>query len=321
MNHLSKITNSISANSIVYMAIGSSMKYYVTDPLVPSNQTGYTRLLTRENNQQYPIFLGKMRQNKGCTIILFDHYLEDDLKIPLPLYQTQMVVDQSTNQPIFRKLEYEQTTVFAFRENYDYNDIHFMTRLVEKCLSINSKLIVQDFTGRDLAPLYDTLLDIFGKEEMLPNILFDVTAGNCDCFIEFVKEDCSLYPDGSFVNEKYKRLSQVSNEYISRRVFVDRLKVITNEISWIYITKCKNPECDFSFPEKVYYLFTVYDIKKPENENVTERFGQLLEHLIRDVTSFQQCEPDVTHNIISVLHDRSTFLHLWTFKTPIFMTP
>lgn len=306
--HLSNIINSISANSIVYMAIGSSMKYYVSDPSLLSNQKGYTRLLTRQNNQQYPIFLGKMRQSKGCTIILFDHYLEDDLKIPLPLYQTQIVIDQSTNQSIFRKLEYEQTTVFAFHENYDYNDIHFMTRLVEKCLSINSKLIVQDFTGRDLAPLYDTLLDIFGKEEMLPNILFDVTAGNGDCLIEFVDEDCSLYPDGSFVNEKYKRLSQVSNLSISRRVFVDRLKVITNEISWIYITKCKNPECDFSFPEKVYYLFTVYDIKKPENENVTERFGQLLEHLIRDVTSFQQCEPDVAHNIISVLHDRSTFL-------------
>jgi hypothetical protein len=182
------------------MAIGSSMKYYVSDPSLLSNQKGYTRLLTRQNNQQYPIFLGKMRQSKGCAIILFDHYLEDDLKIPLPLYQTQIVIDQSTNQSIFRKLEYEQTTVFAFHENYDYNDIHFMTRLVEKCLSINSKLIVQDFTGRDLAPLYDTLLDIFGKEEMLPNILFDVTAGNGDCLIEFVDEDCSLYPDGSFVN-------------------------------------------------------------------------------------------------------------------------
>jgi len=320
MNHLLKITNSISDHSIVYIAIGSSMKYYVTDPLLSSNQTGYTRLLTRENNQQYPIFLDKMKKNNGRTIILFDPNLEDDLKIPLPLYQTHSKIDQSTNQPIFRKLEYEQTTVFALHENYDYNDIHFMIRIIEKCLSNNSKLIVQDFTGRDLAPLYDTLLDIFGKEEMLPNILFDATAGNGDCFIQFVDEDCSLYPDGSFVNEKYKRLSQVSNQSlnqssnepsnnsISKRVFVDRIKVITNEISWIYITKCKNPKSDYSFPEKVYYLFNVYDIKKPEMENMTERFGQLLEQLIRDVTFFQQCTPDVADNIISVLHDRSTFL-------------
>jgi hypothetical protein len=275
------------------------MKYYVTDPSLPSNQTGYTRLVTRQNNQQYPMFFDKLGNTKRRIIILFDLYLEDDLKIPLSLYQT---------------------TVFALHENYDYNDIHFMTRIIEKCLSNNSKLIVQDFTGRDLAPLYDTLLDIFGKEEMLPNILFDATAGNGDCFTQFVDEDCSLYPDGSFVNEKYKRLSQVSNQYlnqssnepsnnsISKRVFVDRIKVITNEISWIYITKCKNPKSDYSFPEKVYYLFNVYDIKKPEMENMTERFGQLLEQLIRDVTFFQQCTPDVADNIISVLHDRSTFL-------------
>jgi hypothetical protein len=275
------------------------MKYYVTDPSLPSNQTGYTRLVTRQNNQQYPMFFDKLGNTKRRIIILFDLYLEDDLKIPLSLYQT---------------------TVFALHENYDYNDIHFMTRIIEKCLSNNSKLIVQDFTGRDLAPLYDTLLDIFGKEEMLPNILFDATAGNGDCFIQFVDEDCSLYPDGSFVNEKYKRLSQVSNQSlnqssnepsnnsISKRVFVDRIKVITNEISWIYITKCKNPKSDYSFPEKVYYLFNVYDIKKPEMENITERFGQLLEQLIRDVTFFQQCTPDVADNIISVLHDRSIFL-------------
>jgi hypothetical protein len=204
MNHLLKITNSISNHSIVYIAIGSSMKFYVTDPLLPSNQTGYTRVLTRENNQQYPIFLDKMKQNKGRIIILFDHYLEDDLKIPLPLYQTYSKIDQSTNQTIFRKLEYEETTVFAFHENYNYNDIYFMTQIVEKCLSNNSKLIVQDFTGRDLAPLYDTLLDMFGKEEMLPNILFDVTVGTGECLINFVEEDCSLYTDGSFVNEKYK---------------------------------------------------------------------------------------------------------------------
>jgi len=299
MNHLLNITNSISDHSIVYIGIGSSMKYYVTDPSLPSNQTGYTRLVTRQNNQQYPMFFDKLGNTKRRIIILFDLYLEDDLKIPLSLYQT---------------------TVFALHENYDYNDIHFMTRIIEKCLSNNSKLIVQDFTGRDLAPLYDTLLDIFGKEEMLPNILFDATAGNGDCFTQFVDEDCSLYPDGSFVNEKYKRLSQVSNQYlnqssnepsnnsISKRVFVDRIKVITNEISWIYITKCKNPKSDYSFPEKVYYLFNVYDIKKPEMENMTERFGQLLEQLIRDVTFFQQCTPDVADNIISVLHDRSTFL-------------
>jgi hypothetical protein len=152
------------------------------------------------------MFFDKLGNTKRRIIVLFDLYLEDDLKIPLPLYQT---------------------TVFALHENYDYNDIHFMTRIVEKCLSNNSKLIVQDFTGRDLAPLYDTLLDIFGKEEMLPNILFDATAGNGDCFIQFVDEDCSLYPDGSFVNEKYKRLSQVSNgpsnNSISKRVFLDRL--------------------------------------------------------------------------------------------------
>lgn len=299
MNHLLNITNSISDHSIVYIGIGSSMKYYVTDPSLPSNQTGYTRLVTRQNNQQYPMFFDKLGNTKRRIIILFDLYLEDDLKIPLSLYQT---------------------TVFALHENYDYNDIHFMTRIIEKCLSNNSKLIVQDFTGRDLAPLYDTLLDIFGKEEMLPNILFDATAGNGDCFIQFVDEDCSLYPDGSFVNEKYKRLSQVSNQSlnqssnepsnnsISKRVFVDRIKVITNEISWIYITKCKNPKSDYSFPEKVYYLFNVYDIKKPEMENITERFGQLLEQLIRDVTFFQQCTPDVADNIISVLHDRSIFL-------------
>ena len=306
---LQTIIEKISNNSIVYFGIGSAMKYYVTDPLHQSVETGHSRFLTRNNNQQYPIFLEKFG-DKNKIIILFDPDLEDDLKIPLPLYQTELVVDPSTNQTIFCKLEEQQTSVFAFYENYDYKNIYFMSRIIEKCLSNNSKLITQDFTGRDLSALYDRLLDIFGKDEMLPKILFDVTVGSGDCLINFVEEDCSLYTDESFVNEKYKRLSQLLNNSVSKRVFTDRIKVIANEISWIYINKCKNPESDFSFPEKVYYLFNVYDIKKPEMGNVTERFGQLLQHLIRDVTTFQQCTPDVAENILSVLHDRSRFLQL-----------
>lgn len=307
---IQRICDSIHPNSIVLVVIGGSMKYYVTenDTNIENINNGYKRLVTRQNNQQYPMFLEKFGL-MNRVIIIFDSELELDLKIPLPLHEIERATNPSNNI-LFRQLECDiddqVTTVFAFHENYDYDNTYFMTRLIEICLLQHSKLIVQDFTGRDIISMYHEFLPIFGKEVMLSNILFDVTASTGDCLVEFVDEDCSLYPNGTFVNERCKRLVDLSCNTITIRVLQERLKVIINEISWIYLTKCKDQESDYTFPKKVYYLFNVYDI--PEMVDTTERFGQLLFHLIRDVVAFHQCPPEAANHIISILHNRSEFL-------------
>jgi hypothetical protein len=307
---IQRICDSIHPNSIVLVVIGGSMKYYVTqnDTNVENINNGYKRVVTRQNNQQYPIFLEKFR-SMNQVIIIFDSELEVDLKIPLPLQEIERVTDLNHNV-VFRELECDiddkVTSVFAFHENYDYDNIYFMTRLIEMCLLQQSKLIVQDFTGRDIILMYNDFLPIFGKEVLLPNILFDVTASTGDCLVEFVDEDCSLYPNGTFVNERWRRLIELSFNTISKRVLQERLKVIINEISWIYLIKCKYQESDYTFPKKVYYLFNVYDI--PEMTDTTERFGELLFHLIRDVVAFHKCPPEAANHIISIVHNRSEFL-------------
>jgi hypothetical protein len=276
-------------NSLVYIGIGSSMKRY--------NLIGS---ITEQNNQQYPIFLNKFNNHK--VIILIDPDLEDDLKIP-ELKEIEVINEISK----LRILQNKTCTIFAFYEYYNYDDLSFIHNIISIVLNANIKLIVQDYTGRDIISIYDNLIPIFGKEVLLPNVLFDVTALNGECFVNFSSEDCSMI-DGTFVNEKFKKLINLSHNTISKRIFKERIKVVINEISWIYINKIKNPEFEYNFPKKVYYLFHTYDIQYSES-NIIESFSQLINALVRDIVQFQNCTPDIAEYIISNIHERSIFLN------------
>ena len=198
--------------SALYCGIGSSMANYMWQENANMElvNTGYKRIITDTNNQQDPIFLRKFIGRK--TIILIDPELEDNLKFILPL----TLVTELSNFRIYTNQQYNVITIKEYIEymnsesdNYTA-DFNFIATIIQSCLQTNTKMILQDLTGRDTTETYYKYINMFGKDNMLNNILFDVTCGNGDCLPEFNETMGSIDMNNSFIQEKFRSLTTIS---------------------------------------------------------------------------------------------------------------
>lgn len=146
-------------------------------------------------SQQYPPFLNKIEGKQLC--LLFDPRMEE----PLSVYtdpESPLIIEHDNIQIIPIKRD------FYWEEKRDRSFVH---DLCELALSeTNTRLIVQDYTGRDIRSDYP--IQTFGPA-LLRRVLFDFTYKDGGCFVDFNTVTLYLYPDGSFIQPQFDRISAI----------------------------------------------------------------------------------------------------------------
>ena len=291
-----EIKNSINHTDVVYIGIGTSMSNYKYQDEEHKANEGYHRIITETNHQQHPIFLNRFQKK---VIILFDTELENPLKIEQYYAKKGNLLILRSSAPRFRVLDNNECIVFAINDYFE-GQINFISMITAECLRVNSKLILQGFTGYDYTYLYSNLLSTFPKEQLLPNVLFDVTCGDGDCLTEFTEFDCSMDNNRNFINENFQTIlmcSLVASPFLNK-IIDKRLKILIN-----YLT---SPHMGNKIDKKYEYLFQVYDIPfTPEAHAVND----LIRAIIYDIVETRGCEPSIAELLIAMIGDRSKFIN------------
>ena len=282
---------------IIYMGIGTALKWHPIDSI------------NENNNQQYPPFLTNYSKK---LIILIDEHLEEPLylesKMKLNLVET-IVSNVNIKMRVFNNTE-RNTIIFAINTNFyfnmeeqtqingqfKYNLVQIQSNLMENIiyysLTNSKKFVVGDFSGRNIESFYVQLLNKYDentKKKVLNNIMFDVSQNDGGCYFEYDKSPI-LYDDSdNFIQVKYKSLIElrsISNYHykinINKRIgFVTyqlsrMLRLLNNEIegNGDFEGNFKN-----SVNEVMNYISTIYNsvkINDTSKENVQEALLQLL---------------------------------------------
>ena len=320
-----QMINSITdTTQLLFVATGCSMKHYVTN-INANNESieqGYTRIVTPENNQQFPLPLHKFQGEK--VFISFDPDMED---IPY-LVNMMGLVPSDTNINI-RQYHGMNMRLFVIKDYIEYNNpdsnnyqlhLQFIFNLVNRCISTGTKMILQDYTGYNTDILYSKVLTQFigiPKEVMLSQIFFDITQGEGDCMPIFSFDMCNLNVMGNFIQEKYLYLTnhmvQHSPQYI--KILKRRLNLLINEISWKYIKLSESADYEFRFSKVINYLFHIYnnnnDTFDEDNTDlayILPRVKSLINNMIQDIVLAQGCDNTIAEHLVGILHDRHQFI-------------
>lgn len=99
---------------------------------------------------------------------------------------------------IIVNIEFNYSGAHGSNEN---NSDWFFQGLIDSSLQNNSKLIVQDYSGRNTRTVFKMFFEMSpNKQEFKNNILFDFSYGNNHCDIDLLKYQPIFDPSGNFVN-------------------------------------------------------------------------------------------------------------------------
>jgi len=187
---------------LVYVAIGCSQAHYAPDEGTP---------------QEYPPFVAAWPGRK--VIIMIDPLLETP---PRGYAQAGIRADPA---PMVTD---GTVTFFALRQNFHWPErwapdlqaidecTEFIHRLCRFAIA-RSHLIVQDYSGTNIAPFYPTDLG----PALFNRVLFDVTGNDGGCLVDFSKIQVLRAPNGDFVQPMYApllRLQQLQSTALSAEI-------------------------------------------------------------------------------------------------------
>jgi hypothetical protein len=293
--------------NVVYVGVGSWMGQY--------------QEITPQNNQQYPCFLNKFADNK--VIILFDAELEVPLKSETYFEETLGIIwtfkntIYENNVPILRIFKNESTTIFAINKHIYYetsihqtneinqqvaHDLELIKNIISLCLNkeIPTKLIWQDYTGRDTTIFYQNYCKIFNKQLMFDNVCFDITQKNNGCYIELIPDLPRVDNFGRFIPEKYLTLSQLKRyeSQLFRDVLVERINILNHPIVWTLSKKELPPMYEYYGLKSVTFLNFVYQV---ETLDFMTNFNELFYYVVKDISDALNCDPFLYDQLIEQL--------------------
>ncbi len=330
--------------SLVYLAIGSAMGNsamvnYTQTNVDPTNANSTNVDPTNveipdDKNQQYPPFLPKFRGRK--MIILIDPFLEKHLAVEK--YMKKHNIKFTTNiRNNVRVLQSEEIVVYAIEEKFEFvpntwgtpeeikksvekssSDVSNLINLIEICLGkrTRTRIIVQDFTGRDTTKFYCELFNIFDKTELLNNVLFDVTQKDGGCYVELNDRQASLDSNQNFIQEKYMELTNIINSPLFHSILNERIHQIIYPISYNFINLRKLNSHEIVNKDKLIMLAQIYNINIDEFNKSPDYLIQIHEQLIvkvlEDVVRARQIDFSVVESLMSIIDQRSAFINALT---------
>ena len=185
-----------------------------------------------------------------------------------------ILVESNEHIRVFES-EDETLTVLAISDYIDYDKNFDVIKLICNFVLENKiKMIMQDFTGRDLTYYYIKLMKLFGKKEMLQNVIFDITQsyeGNC---FPDVETDVITDTDGNFIQSKY--------DEININTFKDYWSMIRN-LSYMM----RNPKERHYNSIKICIAFVIYDIIDFNFEFNIQEITKLFHIIVNEILSIK----------------------------------
>ena len=211
--------------SIVYLAIGCVM---TIEP-------------TQATNQQNPMFMKKYAGQKKFYI-----FFDPRIETPLTL-EAQIKLKTKYEKDTLRILENDEYFVISIKDYfYGYNflsesfndvgneDTAFILELITYVIENNKKMIVQDFTGMNITTPYEKLFTIFPKQNLLNQVLFDVTEEDGSCFVDFSVHPICYDDKNNFVQPRYSTLTEIkkSKSRSFTKITKQRMDIIANYLAY-----------------------------------------------------------------------------------------
>lgn len=311
-----KISNNV---EIVYLAIGSAMGDYSKEQI------------TDDKNQQFPPFLKKFKGQK--IIILIDPQLEEYLAIEYYMKEHNLQFEEHKENNI-RILQNEEIIVFAIKDYFYFVeclrfppeenqerknkldcDLSNLINLIDICLNNpNTKIILQDFTGRDTTQLYTGLFNIFDKQKLLNRVLFDVTQKDGGCFIEMNESQAHVDSNGNFNQYKYSELTTIHDYILFKQNLENRIKHIIYPISHNFISLKKNPSHEIMYKDNFYILARIYNINIDESninpDYLINKYAELIKIVIEDIVISCKCDSSAVHDLFNIIDQRTEFSNM-----------
>ena len=318
-------------SNLVYFGIGSTMKYY--DQITPSN------------NQQCPCFLDKFEGNK--VIVLFDPCLEAPLKIETyfeeksdRLIMTNSSLDangtcffrefrnSSGSVKVFAINDYfnfEHTNYYEGEKKKKYNDnvditVSNMINLIGICLGKRdkTKLLLQDYSGRPVMRFYSSFLKSFDRDEMLSNIMFDVTQRDPGCYFEITPEYPTLTEHGDLIQESFMELVKIRGCPLYTHCVKKRIDQLIYPLTSNYVKLTQDPSFEPADMDKIYNLCTIYLIDFNETigkdqvfahrDYLLAKFMELIQIMLKDIVRSLDCDVQYIDHFIQLMFNRNEFI-------------
>lgn len=312
------------STALVYLGIGAAMGSY--------NQ------LTPANNQQFPCFLNKFGDNK--VIVLFDPDLEKSLKIeqlfqeigdPLILVNSEF----KDEKIYFRELRTKSNsvTIFAINDIFNIYHNHYhhdeeserynhqvditisnVVNLIEICLGKpnKTKLIMQNYAGSSTVHFYNSLLSMFDKDDMLKNVIFDVTGQDPGCFWEITEEYPVLDDNGNFIQINYMQLSMMKGNPLFRQNLVKRIDNLVYPVTSNYVILTKDPSFEPVGMDRIMNMCTIYSVdfndSSKNRDYLLPKFMELIQIMLADILSTTGSNLSIDY-LIQLMNNRNEFIN------------
>jgi len=218
---------------------------------------------TPVTNQQNPMFMEKYAEQKKFYIF-FDPVIETPLAL-----ESQIKLNIKYEKDTLRILENNEYFVVSIKDYFHgYNflsdsfndigneDITFLLELITYVIENNKKMVVQDFSGTNINSPYEKLFTIFPKQNLLNQILFDVTEDDGSCFVDFSKYPICYDNKNNFVQLRYLTLTEIkkSKSPLFAKIAEQRMDIIANNLAY-YLRFLRKEEINV-------YIYNAEFIKK-----------------------------------------------------------
>lgn len=262
--HLSNLSESyiheylITGYDIIYIAPGCALN--------PINENNIDNAVYTQQN------LKCLKKYQKRLYILIDPELDT---INLGSSGPELILVESNEHIRVFESQDDNLRILAISDYIDYDkDFDIIKSICQFALENKIKIIMQDFTGRDLTYYYIKLIKQFGKKEMLQNIIFDITQsyeGNC---FPDVETDVVTDTDKIFIQSKYDK--------ININTFKDYWPMIRN-LSYMM----RNPKERHYNSIKICIAFVIYDIIDFNFEFNIQEITKLFHIIVNEILSIK----------------------------------
>ena len=261
---ITNIKNYLHPFDIVYVGVGCAL-----------NPININENINKNNIDNSPFTQQSLKclsEYKTKLYILIDPELNN---ICLGSNGPQVFFDRERhNMKVYRSKDCS-LTVLAIKESIDYDkDFDILKFICEFVLNYKKKMIMQDFSGRDLTYYYIKLMKLFGKKEMLQNVIFDITQmyeGNC---FPDVETNVITDTDGNFIQSKY--------DEININTFKDYWSMLRN-LAYMM----RNPKERHYNSIKICIAFVIYDIIDFDFEFNIQEIKKLFHIIVNEILSIK----------------------------------
>ena len=287
---------------LLYIAVGSAMGHYQHLETCDSK------------NQQYPPFISKLDCKK--TILLIDPNLEEQLEIErfMIKYDNPLMLRHQDGN--LRILENDNIIVYAINDVFYYRDYYselikkeseecksIMLKLIEHCLKQKIKMVYQDFTGYDTTNIYIDLFKYFNKNELLDNIIFDVTESDGGCYVNLSRENL-IIKENRIIQNKYSRLTKISSP---ERFIKERLNYVIYPLSFNFINLKQDNSFTIIDQNIVDFMCYIYEI---HDEDIIEKHNKIIKTILLDIARIKEIDYTEIEGMLKQIDNRSVFIGL-----------